>query len=86
MSDLKNKCSNCGMPVTNSISVKLKEEKFIKLGKFINNDWICDDCVLETQGIKSDIVPYTEEIEGLNSNNIADSSDVSPNTPPADET
>jgi len=86
MSEVKNKCSNCGALVTNSISRKIKNEKFVKLGKFINQTWICDDCILKNRGIKSDTVSYSTEIKGLEPNDPATSADVSPNTPPADKT
>lgn len=86
MSEVKDSCSSCGSPVTDSISLKIKENKLVKLGKFINDKWICDDCALEKKGIKSDTVPYSKELEGLETNGIATSSDVSPNTPPADKT
>ena len=86
MSEIKNKCSNCGAPVTNSISIKIKDDKFVKLGKFINQTWICDDCLLKKQGIKSDTVSYSTEIKGSEPNDYATSADVSPNTPPADKT
>ena len=86
MSEIKHKCSNCGSPVTDSISIKIKDDKSVKLGKFINETWICDDCLLKKQGIKSDTVSYSTEIKGLELNDYATSADVSPNTPPADKT
>lgn len=86
MSEIKNKCLKCNSPVTDSISVKIKDDKRIKLGKYINDTWICDDCLLDKKGVESDTVSYTKEMTGLETNDLASSSDVSPNTPPADKT
>jgi hypothetical protein len=54
----------------------------IKLGKFFNGNWICDDCFLKQRGIESESIAYSTE-KNDKSKDIASSRDVSPNTPPA---
>jgi hypothetical protein len=76
--------------VTDSIENQIEEYEKIKTGKYINREWICDDCFgvehKEKEYVSSDI----NQSDNSNNNqcdNIgtASKSDVSPNTPTADE-
>jgi hypothetical protein len=75
-------CQVCGSTVTDLVSIKVENDNVIKLGKFVNGNWICDDCVLKQRGIESESIDYSTE-EKDKSKDIASSRDVSPNTPPA---
>ena len=75
-------CQVCCAPVTDLVSIKVENDNVIKLGKFVNGNWICDDCVLKQRGIESESIDYSTE-EKDKSKDIASSRDVSPNTPPA---
>lgn len=75
-------CEVCNSPVTDSVSLKVENDNIIKLGKFFNGNWVCDDCFLKQRGIESESIDYSTE-EKDRSKDIASSRDVSPNTPPA---
>lgn len=75
-------CQVCGATVTDLVSIKVENDNVIKLGKFVNGNWICDDCFLKQRGIESESIDYSTE-EKDKSKDIASSRDVSPNTPPA---
>ena len=75
-------CLVCGSTVTDLVSIKVENDNVIKLGKFFNGSWICDDCFLKQRGIESESISYSTE-ENDKSKDIASSRDVSPNTPPA---
>ncbi|HYJ03441.1 MAG TPA: hypothetical protein VEW92_14615 [Nitrososphaeraceae archaeon] len=75
-------CLECGSTVTDLVSIKVENDNVIKLGKFFNGNWICDDCFLKQRGIESESIAYSTE-ENDKSKDIASSRDVSPNTPPA---
>jgi hypothetical protein len=75
-------CIVCGSPVTDLVSIKVENDNVIKLGKFFNGNWICDDCFLKQKGIESESIAYSTE-KNDKSKDIASSRDVSPNTPPA---
>jgi hypothetical protein len=75
-------CKVCGSTVTDLVSIKVENDNIIKLGKFFNGNWVCDDCFLIQRGIESESIDYSIE-EKDKSKDIASSRDVSPNTPPA---
>jgi len=75
-------CLVCGSTVTDLVSIKVENDNVIKLGKFFNGNWICDDCFLKQRGIESESIAYSTE-KNDKSKDIASSRDVSPNTPPA---
>jgi hypothetical protein len=75
-------CEVCDSPVTDLVSIKVENDNVIKLGKYFNGSWICDDCFLKQKGIKSESIDYSKE-GSEQSLGIASSKDVSPNTPPA---
>jgi hypothetical protein len=76
------RCEVCDSPVTDLVSIKVENDNIIKLGKYFNGNWICDDCSLKQKGIKSESIDYSKE-DSEQSLGIASSKDVSPNTPPA---
>ena len=75
-------CEVCDSPVTDLVSIKIENDNIIKLGKYFNGNWICDDCSLKQKGIKSESIDYSKEVSPQSSE-ITSSKDVSPNTPPA---
>jgi hypothetical protein len=83
------KCSKCGSPVTDSIESQIEQHEKIKTGSYINGEWICDDCLAaEKKEEKEYSSPlHTSQSNANQCDNIgtASESDVSPNTPRADE-
>lgn len=85
MKDSLPKCDRCNSPVTDSIEVEIENHGKVKLGKYTRGSWICNDCPTE----RTD--ETTSTIQGDSNNKhhehigSANKSDVSPNTPPADE-
>jgi hypothetical protein len=58
---------------------EVEEQGQLKRGKYVNSVWICNDCTnAQIKGVKND--QREESMTG-----VATSSDVSPNTPKADE-
>jgi hypothetical protein len=90
MINLLPQCAKCGSPVTDSIESEIEQHEKIKTGNYINGEWICNDCLgaekKEKEGYSS-----SHTNQNNNSNNqcddigLASKSDVSPNTPRADE-
>ena len=39
------KCTRCSSPVTGSIEYQIEQHEKIKMGNYINSEWICDDCL-----------------------------------------
>jgi transposase-like protein len=86
MIDSLPRCDHCNSPVTDSIQTEIENHGRVKFGKYVNSSWICSDCMSEsieknkvsaTLTSKDDV--HHEHIRAV------DKSDVSPNTPPADE-
>jgi hypothetical protein len=80
------KCIKCNSIVTNSIELQIGQHGKIKLGRHNIQGWICDDCSGSSNSqkesnptIKASNHQQQETIEA------AKPSDVSPNTPKADE-
>ena len=73
MPKLKQQCVGCGSPVTNSVESQI--------GRYIDNVWMCDDCISGHKTREENNVPMREK----SNNKQHDVSDVSPNTPEADE-
>ena len=72
-------CIKCGSPVTDSLDSEVEEQGQLKSGKYVNSVWICNDCAdAQIKEVKND--QPEESMTG-----IATSSDVSPNTPKADQ-
>ena len=85
MKDSLPKCDRCNSPVTDSIQIEIENHERVKLGKRIDGSWICNDCVT----IKDDeaISIIQDDDNSIHHEHIGDASksDVSPNTPLADE-
>lgn len=83
MIDSLPRCDQCSSPVTDSIQTEIEHHGRVKFGKYIDGSWICNDCMSEREGEKVSAnltnQPHHEHIRD------ASKSDVSPNTPPADE-
>ena len=90
MINLLPQCAKCGSPVTDSIESEIEQHGKIKTGNYINAAWICNDC-LRTEKKEKEEYPSSHTNQNANSNNqcddigLASRSDVSPNTPRADE-
>jgi uncharacterized protein with PIN domain len=77
--NLVSTCIQCGSPVTDSLDSEVEEQGQLKRGKYVNSVWICNDCTnAQIKGVKND--QREESMTG-----VATPSDVSPNTPKADE-
>ena len=90
MINLLPQCTKCRLPVTDTIVSEVEQHGKIKSGNYINGVWICDDCLgAEKKEEKEYSSSHTNQ--NNNSNNqcddigLASKSDVSPNTPRADE-
>jgi uncharacterized protein with PIN domain len=46
------KCDICDVPVTDLVEPEVKNEGQIKEGKYIDNVWICVDCMKKNRIIK----------------------------------
>ena len=79
-------CAKCGSPVTDSVEPEVEEHGQLKKGRYVNSVWMCNDCI-EEEKLSSSIT----EQKSTNNNQsdqivgVASPSDVSPNTPKADE-
>jgi hypothetical protein len=89
MINLLPKCSKCGSPVADSIESQIEQHEKIKMGNYINSEWICDDCLAAEKKEKKEYSSssHTNQSNASQCDNIgtASESDVSPNTPRADE-
>jgi hypothetical protein len=85
MIDSQPRCAQCNSPVTDSIRIEIENRERVKLGKRVDDSWICNDCVTK----RSDEADSTiqDDNNNIHHEHIGDASksDVSPNTPPADE-
>ena len=71
-------CVKCGSPVTDLLEAEVEEQGQLKRGKYVNSVWMCNECADVQKGeSKND---QRESMVG-----VASPSDVSPNTPKADE-
>jgi hypothetical protein len=89
MSKLLPECSKCASPVTDSLESEIEQHGRVKTGRYINGVWICHDCIASEEGqVKNDKgrggfdFSSTDQYDTIG---VASSSDVSPNTPKADE-
>ena len=78
MIDLLPQCIKCGSPVTDSLEDEIQQHGKIKTGSYIKGVWTCNDCVAASQGQEN-------EEQQQDTIGVASKSDVSPNTPRADE-
>ena len=85
MMDSVPKCDRCNSPVTDSIEVEIENHGKVKFGSYTRGSWICNDCKTErTNEVTSTIQDDSNNVHREHIGN-ASKSDVSPNTPPADE-
>ena len=71
-------CVKCGSPVTDLLESEVEEQGQLKRGKYVNSVWMCNECA-DAKNSESNN-DQRESMVG-----VASSSDVSPNTPKADE-
>ena len=71
------RCDQCNSPVTDSIEIEIESHGRVKMAKNIQGTWICDDCML-----KIDL--QDDNKNGVHHEDVG-KSDVSPNTPTAEE-
>ena len=90
MINLLPQCIRCSSSVTDSIESEIEQHGKIKTGNYINGEWICDDCLgAEKKGEEYSSSSHTNQNKDSNNQcddvGLASKSDVSPNTPRADE-
>ena len=78
MVNLLPQCIKCGSPVADSLEDEIEQHEKIKRGSYIKGVWTCNDCIAASQAQKE----YEEQQDTIG---VASKSDVSPNTPRADE-
>ena len=81
------RCIKCNSPVTNSIELQIEQHDKIKLGRHNIQGWICDDCLGSSNSLKESNLAIKDNSihEQQEAIGAAKKSDVSPNTPKADE-
>jgi len=93
-------CTKCGSHVTGSIESEIEQHGKIRTGNYINGVWICNDCLAastiheekntESEENSSSSISKNNDNNGSNDQyeniGVSSKSDVSPNTPKADET
>jgi hypothetical protein len=96
MVNLLPQCIKCGSPVTDSLEDEIEQHWKIKAGSYINGVWTCNDCIAKSQGqdkkteqekdsSSSPINRKSSSTDQQDTVGVASKSDVSPNTPRADE-
>ena len=80
-------CIKCNSLVTDSIELQIEQHGKIKLGRYNIQGWICDDCFDSSNGQKESNQAIKDNSKHQQQETIeaAKPSDVSPNTPKADE-
>ena len=81
------RCIKCNSPVTNSIELQIEQHDKIKLGRHNIQEWICDDCFESSNSQKesNSVIKDNSRHQQQETIGAAKPSDVSPNTPKADE-
>ncbi|MGI0043118.1 MAG: hypothetical protein ACRD47_05345 [Nitrososphaeraceae archaeon] len=83
------RCDQCNSPVTDSIETEIENHGKVKLSKYTRGSWICNDCMTERAGEEKLSATSTIQDDSNNKHHehigAASKSDVSPNTPTADE-
>jgi hypothetical protein len=84
------RCNQCSSPVTDSVETEIENHGRVKMGKDIDGSWTCNDCLAERDREEklSTASLNRDDINCVHHEHIgaANKSDVSPNTPTADET
>jgi hypothetical protein len=80
-------CSKCGSPVTDSLETEIEQHGKVKTGHYTDGRWICHDCIESEEGKKKGkgADSSSPSIDQCDTIGVASASDVSPNTPKADE-
>jgi hypothetical protein len=80
------RCIKCNSLVTDSIELQIEQHGKIKLGRHNIQGWICDDC-FDSSNSQKESNPAIKDSKHQQQEKIeaAKPSDVSPNTPKADE-
>jgi hypothetical protein len=91
MTKLLPECSKCSSPVTDSFEVEIEQHGKVRTGSYASGRWMCHDCIESEEGKKkngkrSDNSFPPPHIDECDTVGVASESDVSPNTPRADET
>ena len=83
-------CSRCGSTAIDSLETEIEQHGKVKTGHYIDGIGICHDCLETEEGKKrnkgGDHGSYYSTTNQCGTMGVADASDVSPNTPAADET
>jgi hypothetical protein len=81
-------CSKCGSPVTDSLETEIEQHGKVKTGHYTDGIWMCHDCIENEEAKKKGkgANDSSASIDQCDSIGVASASDVSPNTPRADET
>ena len=82
-------CSKCGSAVTDSLETEIEQHGKVKTGHYTDGIWMCHDCIESEEGKtkgKGADDSSSPSIDQCDSIGVASASDVSPNTPRADET
>ena len=79
------RCDQCNSPVTDSVEIEIENHGRVKLGKYIDGSWICNGCMAEEK--HSNVSLNHNDSNSIHHEHmgVANKSDVSPNTPKADE-
>jgi hypothetical protein len=75
-------CVKCGASVSDSIEPEVEKKGQLKAGRYVDNKWICNDCLALVQ---QSTIAETKNDDGDVMIGKASPADVSPNTPRADE-
>jgi hypothetical protein len=80
------RCDQCNSPVTDSIEMEIENHGRVKLGKYVDGSWTCNDCMAEKEKYSTPSLNHDDSNSMHHEHiGIASKSDVSPNTPKADE-
>jgi hypothetical protein len=81
-------CSKCRSPITDSLETEIEQHGKVKTGRYTDGIWICHDCIESEEGKKKSkgADNSSPSIDQCDTIGVASASDVSPNTPRADET
>ena len=81
-------CSKCGSPVTDSLESEIEQHGKVKTGRYSDGIWICHDCIEGEEGKKKGYgkAGSSLSVDKCDDIGVANASDVSPNTPRADDT
>ena len=80
MANLLPQCTKCGSLVTDSLEHEIEQHGKIKAGSYIKGVWTRNDCIVTSQRQEKKDQEVQQDTIG-----VASKSDVSPNTPKADE-